>query len=53
MAVVASLALRHAIDSARRDNGLKDSDWYTLEAPISPEKIFLSSGNSYKDYKLQ
>lgn len=53
MAVVASFALRYAIDAARRDNGFKDSDWYTLEAPISPDKIFLAAGNSFKDFKLK
>lgn len=52
MSVVACLALRHAIDAARRDNGFKDSDWYTLEAPVSPDKIFLAAGNHFKDYKL-
>lgn len=52
MAVVVSFALRYAIDSARRDNGLKDSDWYTLEAPVSPDKIFSMSGNKYQNYKL-
>jgi xanthine dehydrogenase/oxidase len=52
MAVVVSFALRYAIDAARRDNGLKDSDWYTLEAPVSPDKIFLAAGNKFRDYKL-
>jgi xanthine dehydrogenase/oxidase len=52
MAVVASFALRYAIDAARRDNGFKDSDWYTLEAPVSPDKIFMASGNNYKDFAL-
>ncbi|KAG5676997.1 hypothetical protein PVAND_006788 [Polypedilum vanderplanki] len=52
MAVVVSFALRYAIDAARRDNGLKDSDWYTLEAPVSPDKIFLMANNKIQDYKL-
>lgn len=52
MACVASFALRYAIDAARRDNGLKDSDWYLLSAPVSPEQIFLASGNKFSDYKL-
>lgn len=47
-----SFALRHAIDAARRDNGFKDSDWYVLSPPISPEKIILASGNKIEDYKL-
>lgn len=52
MAVVASFALRYAIDSARRDNGLKDTDWYVLSPPISPEKIILASGNKVGDYSI-
>lgn len=51
-AVVVSFALRYAIDSARRDNGFKDTDYYVLSPPISPEKIVLASGNKVKDYKI-
>lgn len=52
MAVVVSFAMRYAIDSARRDNGFKDSDWYVLSPPISPEKVFLASGNKVEDYSI-
>lgn len=52
MGVVVSFALRHAIDAARRDNGFKDSDWYVLSPPISPEKIVLASGNKVENYSI-
>lgn len=50
--VVVSFALRYAIDSARRDNGLKDTDWYVLSPPISPEKIILASKNNVDSYSI-
>lgn len=49
---MSSFALRYAIDSARRDNGYKDVDWYVLSPPISPEKVLEASGNRYEDYKF-
>lgn len=52
MAVVVSFALRHAIDSARRDNGFKDTDHYVLSPPISPEKIILATKNKLKNFSL-
>lgn len=51
-AVVVSFALRHAIDSARKNNGYKDTDFYVLNPPISPERIVLASGNKVHDYSL-
>jgi xanthine dehydrogenase/oxidase len=52
MAVVVSFAIRYAIDSARRDNGFKDTDWYVLSPPLTPEKIIEASGNKFDDYKI-
>jgi xanthine dehydrogenase/oxidase len=52
MAVVVNFALRYAIDAARRDNGLKDSDWYSLEAPVSPDKILMAAMNKFENFKL-
>jgi hypothetical protein len=46
-----SFALRHAIDAARRDNGLKE-EFYLLSPPLNPEKILLASGNKVEDYKI-
>lgn len=52
MACVVAFAIRYAIDSARRDAGLKD-EWYALEPPISPEKIFLAANNKkLQEYKI-
>ncbi|CRL08599.1 CLUMA_CG021336, isoform A [Clunio marinus] len=51
MGVVVSFAIRHAIDSARKDNGCEDL-WYVLSPPISPEKIILAAGLNIKDFKL-
>lgn len=51
-AVVVSFALRYAIDAARRDNGFKDTDYYMLSAPISPEKIMMAAGNKIEEYKI-
>lgn len=52
MAVVVSFAIRHALDSARRDNGFKDTDHYVLSPPISPERIVLASGIKFEDFSL-
>lgn len=51
MSVVAIFAIRHAIESARRDAGI--SEWFNLGAPSTPEQIFLHSGNSIAEYKLK
>ena len=46
MAVVVLFAIRHALDSARIDSGLKtDDDFYHLGAPTTAETIFLSANN--------
>lgn len=50
MAVATIFALRHAIQSARRDAGI--NEWFALDAPATPERVFMSSGNSLSEYKL-
>lgn len=51
MSVVAIHALRHALDSAREDSGLKLQDeHYHLGAPTSSETIFLAANNQAQHY---
>lgn len=51
MACVVAFAIRYAIDSARKDNGLEDT-WYDLEPPMTPDKIFSAIHNSIENYKI-
>jgi xanthine dehydrogenase/oxidase len=51
MSVVVLFALRHALNSARKDARLSD-DWFNLGAPSMPEHLFLAAGNSIQQYKL-
>lgn len=54
MSVVAILALRHALDSARNDSGLKLKDeYYHLGAPTTPETIFLAANNQPRQFLYQ
>lgn len=51
MACVAMFAIRHAIDAARSDNGLR-REWYKIPLPCSPENILLLMGNRNTDFTL-
>lgn len=54
MAIVAVNALRHALDSARADSGLKTEDeFYHLGAPSTAETIFLSANNKPEQFILK
>lgn len=55
MAVVVVSALRHALDSARIDSGLKaDEDlFYHLGAPTTSSEIFLSAKNKPEHFILK
>lgn len=53
MSIVTIFALRHALDSARRDSGVaSEEDYYHLGAPTTAEKIFLSANNHLEQYLL-
>ena len=51
MSIVAVTALRHALDSARDDSGLKaDAEFYHLGAPSTSELIFLAANNQPEQF---
>jgi hypothetical protein len=54
LSFVAVTALRHALNSARIDSGLKlEDEFYHLGAPTSSETIFLAANNQNSQYLLQ
>lgn len=50
MSIVVIFALRHALESARKDAGI--DDWFEMGAPSTPDKLFLNAGNSLEHFKL-
>jgi xanthine dehydrogenase molybdopterin-binding subunit B len=52
MAIVSVFALRHALDSARKDSGITDDLFYHLGAPSTTETIFLTANNEPEKYLL-
>ncbi|CAD7078511.1 unnamed protein product [Hermetia illucens] len=50
MSISSVFALRHALNSARKDAGI--NEWYELGAPTTIEDIVLAAGHSAKDFKL-
>lgn len=53
MSIVALFALRHALNSARIDTGIKsDEEFYHLGAPTTVEKIFLTANNKPESFLL-
>lgn len=55
MSFVSVLALRHALDSARKDSGIKTGtdEYYHLGAPSTAETIFLAANNSHEQFVLK
>jgi len=52
MAIVVIFALRHALNAARKDAGLK-AEYLQLGAPTTTETILLSTGNNFNQYELR
>ncbi|XP_013108698.2 uncharacterized protein LOC106087981 [Stomoxys calcitrans] len=52
LAISAIFAIQHAIQSARKDAGLK-REWVRLGAPTTPETIVLNAGNDVTTYSLE
>lgn len=45
-------ALRHALNSARKDAGLNVNEWYHLNNPCTTEKIFLTAQNMIPQFRI-
>jgi len=52
MSVVAIFALRHAIESARKDAGLNNTDWFNLGQPTTIEEVLLATGTKPEMFAL-
>jgi xanthine dehydrogenase/oxidase len=52
MSVVVIFALRHALDSARKDSGITDDTFYHLGAPSTTETVFLTANNQPEKFTL-
>jgi hypothetical protein len=53
MSFVVVNAIRHALDSARKESTKKDeTEFYHLGSPSAPEHIFLTANNTDVDYLL-
>lgn len=52
MSIVSIFALRYALDSARKDSGLTNDEYYHLGAPSTAETIFLAANSSVGQFML-
>lgn len=52
MSIVSIFALRYALDSARKDSGITNDEYYHLGAPSTAETIFLAANNSVGQFML-
>lgn len=50
MSCVSLFAIRHAVNAARKDNGLLD--WYNIPIPCTPENLLPIIGNSSSSFRL-
>ncbi|CAO1303177.1 unnamed protein product [Diamesa tonsa] len=53
MSIVSIFALRYALDSARKDSGITNDEYYHLGAPSTTETIFISANNSVDKFLLK
>ncbi|CAO1351447.1 unnamed protein product [Diamesa serratosioi] len=53
MSIVSIFALRHALDSARKDSGITNDVYYHLGAPSTAETIFSAANNSIDQFLLK
>ena len=53
MSIVVIFALRHALNSARKDANIENDEFYHLGAPTTTEHIFLAANNRHNQYLLQ
>lgn len=51
MSIVVIFALRHALNSARKDAGITEK-WFQMGAPSTPDVLFLNAGNRIEDFRL-
>lgn len=51
MSIVVIFALRHALESARKDAGIVG--WFEMGSASTPDKLFASAGNALEQFKLQ
>jgi hypothetical protein len=51
MSVVVLFALRHALDSARKDSGILEDVYYDLGSPTT-EKIFLVGNTKHEAFRF-
>lgn len=51
MSIVVLHALRDALDSARKDGGIK-GEWYNLGAPTTVEDTFIAAGTNFEQFSL-
>lgn len=52
MSIVVLFALRHALNSSRRDSGISNDTYYDLGAPSTSEKIFLTGNTKPEAFLL-
>lgn len=52
MSVVVIFALRHALESSRKDAGITD-EWFEMGAPSTPDTLFMKAGHSLENFKLK
>lgn len=52
MAVVVIFALRHALNSARKDAGIAPDEWYHLGSACTPDVVYTAAGTDPEAFIL-